>query len=209
MGSEVKAVVFDIGNVLIEWHPGEYYERKIGAEARDRLFAEVPLDDMNRRSDLGANMADEVVKLAESYPDWAEEILLWRDGWLEIASPPIDHSVHLLRALRKNGVPVFALTNFGVQTFELAAGVYPFFREFDREYVSGRLGVMKPDARIYEIVEQDSGLSGAELLFADDGPANIAAAEARGWQAHLFEGPEGWAARLVREGLLSKADAVF
>jgi 2-haloacid dehalogenase len=30
-------------------------------------------------------------------------------------------------------------------------------------------------------------------------------AEARGWQTHLFEGPDGWGARLRAEGLLPAA----
>jgi 2-haloacid dehalogenase len=41
------------------------------------------------------------------------------------------------------------------------------------------------------------------LLFADDRHDNIAAAKARGWQTHLFDGPAGWAERLVKEGLLT------
>ena len=45
------------------------------------------------------------------------------------------------------------------------------------------------------------------LLFTDDRRENIEAAEARGWQGHLFEGPEGWAGRLVSEGLLTAEEA--
>ena len=57
------------------------------------------------------------------------------------------------------------------------------------------------------MVEEGSGLSGAELLFADDRPENIAAAADRGWQVHHFEGPQGWADRLVSEGLLTLEEA--
>jgi 2-haloacid dehalogenase len=112
-----------------------------------------------------------------------------------------------MEALQAKGVPVFALTNFGIQTFDHAKPHYPFLATFDRAYVSGHMGVIKPEARIYEMVEEDSGLSGAELIFADDRADNIAAAEARGWKGHLFTGPEGWAARLVAEGLLSEEEA--
>ncbi len=45
------------------------------------------------------------------------------------------------------------------------------------------------------------------LLFADDRTDNIEVAAARGWQMHLFDGPQGLAARLVAEGLLSDAEA--
>jgi 2-haloacid dehalogenase len=115
--------------------------------------------------------------------------------------------VKLLRALRTKGVPVFALSNFGVGSFARATGFYPWLEEFDRSYISGHLRVMKPDPRIYEIVEADCGIAPEALLFADDKAENIAAAEARGWQGHLFEGPGAFARRLVAEGLLTREEA--
>ncbi len=99
--------------------------------------------------------------------------------------------------MRQN-VPVFALTNFGIQTFEIAEPVYPFLGEFDRRYISGHMGVIKPDAEIYAMVEADCGVPPEGLLFTDDRIDNINAAASRGWQTHLFEHPQGWADRLVR-----------
>lgn len=203
----IEAVVFDIGNVLLEWYPEQFYDRKIGEERRKKLFAEVDLEGVNRNVDLGADMKTSMYELAEKHPEWGDEIRLWHDSWVEIASPVIDHSVQLLRALRAKGFPVFALTNFGVGTFELAETLYPFFSDFDQRFVSGRLEVMKPDARIYEIVETDGEIAPEGLLFTDDNHDNIVAAKARGWQTHLFENPQGWADRLVQEGLLSEAEA--
>ncbi len=80
---------------------------------------------------------------------------MWHDNWLELASPVIPRSVRLLRALRARGVPVFSLTNFGIQSFDFAATHYDFLREFDRQFISGHLRVIKPDPRIYETVEDD------------------------------------------------------
>ena len=204
----IDAVVFDIGRVLIEWDPHRFYDGAIGRLARERLFAEVDLDGMNHAVDMGAEFRDTVYALAARHPDWECEIRLWHDRWIEMASPEIPRSVRLLRALRARGVPVFALTNFGVGSFEVARGHYPFFDEFDRAFVSGRLRVMKPDAEIYRILEDETGIAPGRLLFADDRAENVAAAEARGWQGHVFDGPEGWAARLVDEGLLAREEAV-
>ena len=66
---------------------------------------------------------------------------------------------------------------------------------------------MKPFNRIYEIVEEDSAIEPDRLLFADDRMDNIEMAQARGWKTHLFEGPQGWADRLVAEGLLTAEEA--
>jgi 2-haloacid dehalogenase len=64
------------------------------------------------------------------------------------------------------------------------------------------MGVIKPDPLIYRMVEDDCGLAPETLLFADDRADNIAMAASRGWQTHLFDGPQGWADRLVAEGLV-------
>ncbi|MEM6897602.1 MAG: HAD family phosphatase [Pseudomonadota bacterium] len=204
----VKAVIFDIGNVLIEWQPERYYDRVYGAARRRALFEAVDLHEMNLLVDRGEPFRETIYAVAEAHPDWAPEIRDWHDRWIELASPVIDHSVRLLRGLRARGVPVFALTNFGVESYDYAQTQFDFLHEFDREYVSGRMRVVKPEPRIYEMVEADCGLPPDALLFADDRSDNIAAAAARGWKTHLFQGPDGWAERLVAEGLLNAAEAV-
>ena len=199
----VQAILFDIGNVLIEWQPERFFDRAIGADRSAEFFEAIQLHEMNDRVDAGEVFHDVIAEMIAQHPDWVVELTLWRDRWIEMASPAIDHSVRLLRALRRAGHPVFALSNFGNETFAIAKPEYPFLEEFDKRYISGALQVIKPDAAIYEHVERDCGIAPGGLLFADDRHDNIAAANARGWQTHLFEGPQGWADRLVQEGLLT------
>jgi 2-haloacid dehalogenase len=203
----VQAVIFDIGNVLIEWQPERWYDATYGRETREKLFAEVDLHGMNDAIDHGADFHQSVQACANAYPHWAEHIMAWHAHWLDLATPEIPHSVRLLKALQAKKVPVFALTNFGIGTWEIATPVYPFLKTFDRAYVSGHMGVIKPNAQIYQMVEDDCGLSGDALIFTDDRADNIAAASSRGWKTHRFEGPQGWADRLVAEGLLTEAEA--
>ena len=203
----VDAVVFDIGNVLLEWHPERYFDRTIGPERRRAMFAAVDLHAMNDRIDLGEGFRDVIYAEAEANPQWRTEICDWYENWIQLAAPPIDHSVRLLRALKSAGVSVFSLTNFGVESYEYAQSHYEFLGEFDRDYVSGRMQVIKPSPRIYEMLEQDSGVAPERLLFADDRADNIAMAASRGWQTYLFENPQGWANRLVGAGLLSAEQA--
>lgn len=202
-----SAVVFDIGNVLITWNPERFYDAQLGEARRRELFAAVDLHGMNDRIDAGALFRETIYELADQTPEWATEIRWWYDHWIDMAAPRIEHSIALLRALRAKGVPVFALTNFGIHSFAYAKTQYDFLGEFDRAYVSGHMGVIKPDPAIYRMVEQDCGIAPEALLFTDDRADNIAAAAARGWQVHLFEGPQGWAERLVAAGLLTAAEA--
>ena len=202
-----QAVIFDIGNVLTRWQPEAFYDRVIGEDRRRALFAAVDLHGMNDRVDEGALFRETIYDWAEANPDWAPEIRMWYDRWIELASPRIEGSIRLQRALRARGVPVFALTNFGRYSFEEALPRMDFLQDFDRLYVSGVMGVIKPDPRIYQMVEQDCGLPPESLLFTDDRADNITAAARRGWRTHQFESWQGWAARLVAEGLLTKEEA--
>ncbi|MDG2341114.1 MAG: HAD family phosphatase [Paracoccaceae bacterium] len=204
----IQAVIFDIGNVLIEWQPERYYDSIIGEARRKEMFAAVDLHGMNDRVDLGENFTDVIYETAEIYPEFRREIRMWHDNWIKLATPAIDHSVRLLRALRTKGIPVFALTNFGIQSFDYAETQYPFLGEFDKRYISGHMGVIKPDPRIYEMLEQDCGVTPDTLLFADDRQDNIDMAISRGWKAHLFETPQGWANELIAHGLLAPSEAL-
>lgn len=197
-----EAVVFDIGNVLIEWQPERFYDQRIGPERRREMFEAVDLHGINERADKGEDFRSVVTDAAAAYPDFADEIMMWHDCWLEMASPAIDGSVALMNRLRARGVPLFALSNFAVSTFEIAEGAYPFLGAFDARYISGHLGVTKPEADIYKRLEDGCGVAPGALLFTDDKPENIETAKARGWQVHLFDGPEGLAARLQSEGLI-------
>lgn len=204
--ARIEAVVLDIGNVLIGWQPEAFYDSEIGEQRRLELFGEVDLESMNQRVDLGEDLRQVAYGFAERNPRWAAEIRMWHDRWIDMITPEIEKSVMLMRALRARGVPVFSLTNFGDGTYDVAALRYPFLREFDRDFISGRLGMIKPDPRIYEHVERESSVAPHALLFTDDKPENIAAARQRGWNVHLFDGPDPWARRLVEEGLLSEED---
>ncbi|MEM0977360.1 MAG: HAD family phosphatase [Pseudomonadota bacterium] len=204
----IEAVIFDIGNVLIEWNPERHYDKRIGRERREALFNDMDLHAMNDAIDRGAAWKETVYATAEASPEWAPEIRMWHDEWIFMAAPAISHSVHLMRALRMKGIPVYALSNFGIESFAYAETQYEFLTEFDLRYISGHMGVAKPDTEIYQMLEEDCGFSGRSLLFTDDRAENIKAAKMRGWQTHLFQSPQAFAGVLVQHGLLSFQETI-
>ncbi len=199
----VKAVIFDIGNVLIEWQPERYYDATIGPERRADMFAKVDLHAMNDRVDMGHPFKETIYGTAEEYPEFRDEIRDWHDNWIKLAQPAIPKSVEILRRLRAQGMPVFCLTNFGIESFAYAKTQYDFLGEFDQEFVSGHMAVTKPDAKIYQMVEETCGVAPENLLFTDDRQDNIDMAARRGWGTHLFTSPEGWEQSLRDHGVLS------
>ena len=197
-----QAVIFDIGNVLIGWQPEAFYDARIGPDRARTFFAEVPILAANIEIDRGAPFRATLQDLADAHPHWAAEVMWWHDDWLTMVNPVIHGSVATLHALKARGIPVFALTNFGAETFQIALAAFPFLDLFDRAFVSGQMGVIKPDPAIYLAVEAATNLPPDSLLFTDDRAENIDAAAARGWQTHLFTSADTWATRLVSAGLL-------
>lgn len=197
-----EAVIFDIGNVLITWHPEKLYDTLMSPDERRAMFSAVNLHLMNDRIDHGENWQDTVYATAKAYPEYSDMIRLWHDRWAEMATPAIPKSWDILRQLRQQGIPVFALSNFGIESFAYAETLYPELAEFDRRFISGHMGVTKPARRIYELVEQETSLSGPQLFFADDRQKNIDAAMEMGWQGHVFTSPESLEKDLVGRGLL-------
>ncbi len=131
---------------------------RIGPARRKALFADVDLHRMNDLIDAGALFKETIYDWADAHPEWQAEVRMWYDNWIDMASPRIEHSIALLRALRAKGVPVFSLTNFGIHSFAYARTQYDFLDEFDRAYISGHMGVTKPDPQIY--ADAGSGLRG-------------------------------------------------
>jgi HAD superfamily hydrolase (TIGR01509 family) len=105
-------------------------------------------------------------------------------------------------ALRRRGVPTFIFSNTNELAVEHVRARYPFFSHFTGYVYSFEHGAMKPDTKLYEVMERLSGCCGAELLYIDDRIENINAGMARGWQVILQEQPEKTVAAVRRTGLL-------
>ena len=180
-------VVFDIGNVLLRWDRRNLYRKAFDDEARmERFFADALSMDFVSHTDIAPDFAAAVEARAKAFPEFADELRLFRERWVETLGGPIEENVALLRRLRAAGKPVYALSNFAHEAFALAEREYDFLSEFDDRVISGHVGVVKPDPRIYEILFERVGRRPGELLFIDDSPANVHAADELGMPAIHF-----------------------
>jgi len=102
-------------------------------------------------------------------------------GWLSV-NPAV---IEVLADLRAGGTRMALLSNAG-----LDFGSYfrhgPLGDFFERCYVSGELGLLKPHAEIYRHVLADLGIAPAEAVFIDNREPNVAGAEAIGITGHVF-----------------------
>ncbi len=198
-----KAVVFDIGRVLFHWQLGALFEKLIAdRDELDWFLANVVTEEWHFEHDRGRALAEMLPERIALFPQYEAHIRAYAERFNETIPGPVEGSHELVGRLAAAGVPLYCLTNFGDEFFAAFRPTQPVFDHFADIIVSGVEKVAKPDARIYEITEQRSGRSGAQLFFTDDNAANIAAARARGWDAHLFTDAASLEAQLKASGLL-------
>jgi 2-haloacid dehalogenase len=201
-----KAVVFDLGGVLIDWDP-RYLYRKLLAddEAVEEFLATVTTPEWNLEQDRGRPFAEAVAELVERHPDHAAAIAAYHERWPEMLGGDIPGAVELLAELRAAGVPLYALTNWSAETFRFARERFEFLSWFDGVVVSGEERVIKPDPRIFGVLLDRFGLTPEATLFVDDSAANVAAARELGFDAVRFQDPDRLRRDLAARGLLDGA----
>jgi len=198
-----QAVVFDIGRVLFDWNLRYLFEKLIADPAElDWFLANVVTEEWHFQSDGGRPLGEMVPELKARHPRHAPLIDAYVERFAETLPRAIPGSHELVRRLAERGVPLYALTNFGAEFWARFRPVQPIFDVFADVVVSGEERCVKPDARIYAIAEERFGRSGGALFFTDDNPANVAAAAARGWRAHLFTNADALERELIACGLL-------
>ena len=204
-GGEVRAVVFDVGNVIVEWNRDLLYRQVIPDPSRRAWFFEhVATMAWNLELDRGLPFDDGVLALSQQHPEWASEIAAYRDRWIEMLGPADSSAQELIEDLREQGTTVLGLTNFSAETYPLAVERVPALSLLDGVVVSGREGVVKPERGIYDLLLHRFDVAASQVVFTDDSAANIEGARAAGWQAELWEGAAGFRGDLERLGVLPR-----
>jgi 2-haloacid dehalogenase len=178
---DIKAVVFDIGGVLLDWDPRHLYRKLIAdpAELADFL-GRVCTRRWHLAHDLGADTEESCRELAATHPDLADLIMAWSRRSEEMIAGQIEAGVAVLAHVKAAGLRCLALSNMEADKFALREARYPFFAHFDGCVISGAEGVAKPGRKIFEILLARYDLEPAATVFVDDTAANVAAAQERG-----------------------------
>jgi len=198
-----RTIVFDLGGVLIDWNPRYLYRGLIPDErAMEDFLTTVCSGAWNERQDAGRSIAEAEAELLDSHPEHEPLIRAYYSQFDRMLAGPIDGTVAILEELHARGVPLYALTNWSRETFPHAKRRFDFLGRFRGIVVSGELGMMKPDARIFRHLTEAHALEAADCLFIDDSPKNVAGARAAGLHALHFTGPDDLRGALRQYGLL-------
>ncbi|MCC7076791.1 MAG: HAD family phosphatase [Acidimicrobiia bacterium] len=199
----LRAVVFDLGGVLVEWDPRRLY-RKLFAETAEMewFLANVCTPAWNAELDRGRPFTEAVADLTTAHPAYATEIDAYRTRWDEMLGDEIEGTARMVSTVQARGVPAYALTNWSAETYPIARARFASFDLFDGIVVSGHVGVVKPEREIFDLVRERFGLVPATTLFVDDSEVNVRAAAELGFRTHHFRTPSHLREELATAGLL-------
>lgn len=185
---EIHTVIFDFGNVLVDYSPYRFMS-EIGIEEQfhqriGRALFENPA--IWSEVDRGTLTNDAAVLLAaEKEPELKDYFHRFMQGFGDLFLP-IDRNVEFLYQVKKAGCNTYGLSNFADDAFEIVRRKYKFFDEFDGMIISSHHGVIKPEPEIFQLLLDTYSIVPADSVFIDDIPQNIKAAQAFGLQTLLL-----------------------
>jgi len=192
MTSQIKAVIFDFGGVLIGWDPRNLYSRFFPEQrqAMEDFLAEVSFMEWNAQQDKGRPFTEGVAALSKQFPHRAELISAYHENWKESITGSIEGTVEILQNLKEKGYGVYGLSNWSTETFAIIRHEFEFLNLLDGIILSGEVKLIKPEPEIYDLCLQKIGRPANQCLFIDDSEANIITARKMGFDTVHFISPE-------------------
>jgi 2-haloacid dehalogenase len=198
----MKAIVFDLGNVLVRWDPVQAFLPDLGSrDAAEAFMARIDFFAKNLRADSGTPFAE----MEREIDDPADRAIF--AAYLPRVAATIREAIEgswlVLERLRARGYQIHAVTNWSAEAWPIGTATHPRLgSSFGVTVVSGQEGIVKPDPRIFALLCDRAGLAPADCLFIDDSPKNVESARAFGMQAEQFITPDALETALVARGLL-------
>jgi HAD superfamily hydrolase (TIGR01509 family) len=197
-----QAVVFDLGKVLVDFDYSITARRLLVdcAVTVDQLQTAIDQSQLLHRYETGLLTSEEFFKEVREISGYRRDFGVFCDIFGDIFTP-IQPMIDLHAALVARGVPTYIFSNTNELAVRHIRRHFNFFDRFTRHVLSYEHRSMKPQSRLYEVVEETTGRKGEALFYIDDRPENIAAAHARGWRAVVHETPEATIAAVKAAGL--------
>ncbi len=187
----INTVVFDIGNVLVDFSWKEFLKNK--------GYSEEQVERMGKASvytkdwvefDRGNLTTEEITDLfAKNDPEIGEDLKKAFTDLTDIVTKR-EATIPWIRALKAAGYKVLYLSNFSIQALTGSPEAMAFLEETDGGILSYKDHVVKPDSEIYHLLEQRYDLVPERTVFIDDTPVNIEAAVKLGWNGIVYTSHE-------------------
>jgi epoxide hydrolase-like predicted phosphatase len=190
----LEAVVFDLGGVVMDspLHAIARYERDhaLISGAINRVVVETGEAGAWSRLERGELTLQAFCAPFETdCRAWGVEVSGERlMAYIAEAGVPRPRMLQAIRRIRANGLRAAALTNNWIR--EGPRDGHRLREHFDVFVESARVGLRKPDPRIYELVCRELGVSPSRAAFLDDIGRNLKSARALGMTTIKVDDPE-------------------
>lgn len=201
----INTIIFDLGAVLIDWHPYHLYKKIFTNDAEMHHFIEnICTGAWNEEQDGGRTLAEGTELLVKEFPEHEANIRAYYGRWIEMLNGPIQGTVDIFRTLKESGeYKIYALTNWSFETFPIAQEKYDFLNWFDGVVVSGEERMRKPFPEFYKVLLDRYTVNPAEAVFIDDNYRNVEAGRKLGIDSIHFTNPEELERELKQRGILN------
>ncbi len=191
MDSAITTIIFDFGNVFVKWDAHAVYDRFFpDPQAVDSFLQEIRFHEWNAHQDAGRPFNEGIALLSEQYPHYADLIQAYDTYWEDSITDVYHGTVEIVRRLKREGWPIYLLSNFSAEKFPLMQKRYDFLDLFDDMIISGEHKLIKPDPAIFQLTLDRIGRKASECLFVDDSFPNIEVARKMGFHTIHFQSPE-------------------
>ncbi|SHI81278.1 putative hydrolase of the HAD superfamily [Clostridium cavendishii DSM 21758] len=198
----IKNIVFDLGNVLLEFKPIEYLKDKEFEEDKIKeLYEEIFLSKEWPMLDRGVITEEEVINILCERSRNADLIRKAMDNWYEILKP-IKESIDILKELKEAGYGLYIISNFHHLAYENVTKRFEFFNYFDGGVISYEEKLLKPEDEIYRKLLQKYNIKAEESVFIDDTLVNIEKSRELGFLGIHFDNPNNLRKKLIDLGVL-------
>ncbi|HYH05158.1 MAG TPA: HAD family phosphatase [Bacillota bacterium] len=184
----IKNIVFDMGNVMIEFNPIHYLSDIIeDPSVVEKVYQEMFCNMEWQELDRGAiSEAEALASISTRIPEYTGYVKQVMTTWFNKLKP-IEGMYELVQDLKQRGYRIYLLSNASPRIYEYMDNI-PAFQFFDGYLISCDIKVNKPDQEIYESLMRKYQLIANECIFIDDLPQNIEGAKSVGWQGYVFNG---------------------
>ena len=201
----IKNVIFDYGNVLVDWNPAYLFLPVFGGdEEKCRFFTDnVCNREWFTRMDRGEDMDKCVAELQVQYPQYADAVAMFRDRWFDMCHGDIPGMLEIIQDLKQKGYGIYGLTNWPAATFAEARRRFSTLASIDNYVVSSSVHLAKPEPAIYQLLLSKYNLNSCECIFIDDRKDNVDAAISLGMSGIVYPGTADGLSGILYSMLLS------
>ena len=186
----IKNIVFDVGNVLVDFKPKQYLAQfPFSEELQEQLYEIIFKSPGWLACDRGTypTIADYREVLIQQNPHLKEAIeQVLNENWVEKLHIEKPDSIDWLKKMKQKGYAIYLFSNCAEETYAYMQTL-SFYPYIDGGVYSFEKHWCKPEKKIYTYLLENYCIKPEESIFLDDNAANIEQAKACGIHGILFE----------------------